>query len=98
MKKAEKTKKTPRKTGKASRGILWRVLLIIAAVMIAAVLELGKHTIHGWILAAIVICGFIIIRIKILKGSPRDRHVSARFALLLWRKACSAECAVRARL
>lgn len=80
-------KNTNRKNG---RGILWRILLIIAAIIFAAVLELGKHTILGWILTAIVILAFIIIRIWVLKGKGRlVRFLAwlaliAAFACILW--------------
>ena len=42
------------------------VFMCILAVIMAAVLELGKHTILGWILTALVIGGFIFIKKRIL--------------------------------
>lgn len=75
---------------KQPRGIFWRILLIIVSVIFVAVLELGKHTILGWILAAVVICAFIIIRIKVLKGKGRGIRflawvcLIAAFACILW--------------
>ena len=47
---------------KQSRGILWRILFFLAAVLAAAVLELGKHTIPGWILAVLLFGGYYLIR------------------------------------
>lgn len=76
--------------GKNGRGILWRILLIVAALIFAAVLELGKHTILGWILTAIVLLAFIIIRIWVLKGKGRPVRflawlaLIAAFACILW--------------
>ena len=39
---------------KQSKGILWRVLFVISALLMFAVLELGKHTVWGWILTALL--------------------------------------------
>ena len=84
--KKHSTKRGERK----NRGILWRVLLVIASLIFALVLELGKHTITGWILAAAVICVFVILRIRWL--GTKKRYVRflcwlgllACFALILW--------------
>ena len=48
-----------------SKGILWRVQLAIAVLLMAAVLELGKHTIFGWILTVAAVCGFCVVRMKL---------------------------------
>lgn len=66
---------------KKNRGILWRVLLVFAALVFAAVLELGKHTIAGWILTAAAVCAFIIIRIRVLSGRKRSVRLLAWLAL-----------------
>jgi hypothetical protein len=47
---------------KRSRGILWRILFVLAAMLAGAVLWLGKHTILGWILAALLFGGYYLIR------------------------------------
>ncbi|MBQ9210305.1 MAG: carboxylesterase family protein [Clostridia bacterium] len=36
----------------------WRILLIVVSVLVAAVLELGKHTLWGWALAAVLLLCF----------------------------------------
>ena len=64
---AEKTKKEKH----PSRGILWRVLLVLFALIMAAVLELGKHTLLGWGLAVLALAAFIWLRKKKLAGSRR---------------------------
>ena len=56
---------------KPSRGILWRILLALAALVLFAVLELGKHTILGWALAAAALIAFIILRTTVLKEKGR---------------------------
>lgn len=73
-----------------SKGILWRVLLAIAVLLMAAVLELGKHTIPGWILTIAAVCGFCILRMKVLNGKSRGIRILgwigllAAFACILW--------------
>jgi para-nitrobenzyl esterase len=56
---------------KKPRGILWRVLLIITAVLFAAVLEFGRHTILGWVLTAALVALFALLRRKALAGRKR---------------------------
>ena len=58
-----------------SRGILRKVLLVITALLMFAVLELGKHTLIGWGLAAAAIAAFVFLRVKVL----RDRGRGLRF-------------------
>ena len=75
---------------KPSRGILWRILLALAALVLFAVLELGKHTILGWALAAAALIAFIILRTTVLKEKGRGLRflawlgLFAVFALILW--------------
>ena len=75
---------------KRSKGILWRILFFLAAGLAAAVLELGKHTILGWILAAVLWGGYYLIRSRC-----RDRWKAGKklliqagmlvaFAAILW--------------
>ena len=78
-----------KKEKKASRGILWKVFFVIFALLFFAVLELGKHTILGWVLMLAVLAGFFILRQKVLKDKGRGlRFLSwlglfACFALIL---------------
>ncbi|MCR5098369.1 MAG: carboxylesterase family protein [Lachnospiraceae bacterium] len=44
------------------RGILFKVVFIIVAVAYAAVIELSKNTLVGWLLAALVLTAFFLIR------------------------------------
>ena len=73
----ERTKKEKR----PSRGILWRVLLVIFALLAAAALELGKHTLLGWGLAALAVAGFVWLRKKKLAGSRRIVRFAAWLGL-----------------
>lgn len=79
MKKAEKKQKT-------SRGILWKVLLGIAVIVFAAVLELGKHTVFGWILTAVIVIAFIVVRKKLGRSVRGFAWLGllAAFACVLW--------------
>ncbi len=43
---------------KASKGILWKVFLAIFGLIFFAVMELGKHTVLGWVLTAVLIAAF----------------------------------------
>ena len=79
-----------KKVKKPSRGILWKVLLAIAALILFTVLELGKHTLWGWALAVLAIAAFIFLRVKKLKGKGRGVRLLAWlgllavFAVILW--------------
>ena len=70
--------------------ILWRVLLVLAAIFMMIVLELGKHTVPGWILAAFAIVGFALLRSRGLVRSGRLVRLASWgalcvvFALILW--------------
>ena len=46
---------------KQSRGILWRVFLVLFGFIFFAIMELGKHTILGWLLTALLIAGFAFL-------------------------------------
>ncbi len=52
---------------KQSRGILWRVFLAVFGLVFFAVMELGKHTILGWVLTALLIAGFALLAEKLSK-------------------------------
>ena len=67
MSMAERTKKPGRAPGR----VLWKVLLVLFALIMAAVLELGKHTLPGWGLAAAVLAAFVWLRSKKLSQSRR---------------------------
>ena len=73
-----------------SRGIFGIILLVIAAFIFFAVLDLGKHTLTGWILTAALIAAYIIFRIKVLKGKRRLIRFGgwvcfiAAFVVILW--------------
>ncbi len=75
---------------RANRGILWRVVLVILSLIFACVLELGKHTLIGWLLTAALIAAFIILRIKVLGRRKTIVRLAAwsgmivTFALILW--------------
>ena len=75
---------------KQSRGILWRILFFLAAVLAAAVLELGKHTIPGWILAALLFGGYYLIRSRCWNKWKAGKKLLvqagmlAAFAAILW--------------
>ena len=53
------------------RGILWRLLLVLAVIVMLAVLELNKNTIWGWVLTAAAIAGFAFLRAKLQARSGR---------------------------
>ena len=75
---------------KRSGGILWRILFLLAAVLAAAVLELGKHTIPGWILAALLFGGYYLIRSRFRNKWKTGKWLLvqvgmlAAFAAILW--------------
>ena len=73
-----------------NRGILWCILFVMAAVIMLAVLELGKHTILGWGLTAALLAGFFLLRGKKLGQKGRLLRLGAwcgmlvLFAGILW--------------
>ena len=60
--------------GKKRGGVLWRIMLALGALLLAAVLELGKHTVIGWILAAAAVAAYAVLR----AGPLGRRGVGAR--------------------
>ena len=73
-----------------SRHRAWLVLLVLFILAAAVVLELGKHTVIGWILTAVLTAAFIFVRNRWLKQAGRGRRFLSRvvllglFALILW--------------
>lgn len=76
--------------GRQSRHSVWLVLLVLFILAAAAVLELGKHTVIGWILTAVVTAAFVFVRNRWLKQAGRGRRflswavLLGLFALILW--------------
>ena len=68
---------------KKQKGVLWRALFAIVILLMAAVLELGKHTLLGWILAAAAAVCFAFLRAKKLAGAKRIARFGAWCVLLL---------------
>lgn len=68
---------------KKSRGVLWRILFIVAALVMLAVLELGKHTIIGWALSLVAMACFYLLRSKKLFRTGRLVRLAAWCGLLL---------------
>lgn len=60
-----------KKEKRAPRGILWRILLALFGIILFTVLELGRHTLAGWIAASVLIAVYAIVRIKPLRGKGR---------------------------
>ena len=79
MLKEGKPQKQPRKP----RGILWKVLFVILAIIFFAVLELGKHTILGWVWAVLVLALFFCFRSTRLKEAKRGVRLLSWLCLLV---------------
>ena len=62
-----------------SKGILWKVFLVLFAIIFIAVLELGKHTVFGWVLTAVLIAAFAVLAQK--KLSKIEKHRKGKFFL-----------------
>ena len=58
------------------------ILLIIFALLLFAVLELGKHTLAGWILAIIALAGFIFLRARFWADKPLSYRLLSWLALI----------------
>ena len=66
---------------KQSRGKLWKVFLAVFGLIFFAVMELGKHTVLGWVLTVLLIAAFAFIAQTRLSKLEKGRK--ARF-LLAW--------------
>ena len=66
-----------------NRGILWRILFFLFALILLAVLELGKHTILGWVLAVILLVLFYILRAAKLNAKGKGIRFLSWLALLV---------------
>lgn len=71
-------KKKKRKTGK----IIWRILFFLLVLIFLAVLELGKHTIYGWVIAIVIFVLFYWFRSAKLKESGRWIRILTWICLL----------------
>ena len=60
----------------------WIVLLVVFALLFAAVLELGKHTVIGWILTAAAVAGFAVLRKTRLSEKKRGLRFLSWIALI----------------
>ncbi len=69
---------------KQTRVIMWIILLIIIALLFFATLELGKHTLPGWILGAIVTVGFFFVWTKVLSSSVWWARCIGWAGLIAW--------------
>lgn len=67
---------------KKKRNILWRIFFILLALLLIAVLELGKHTVIGWVLAAFVFAAFYYLRSNRLKESSLGKRFLSWICLL----------------
>ena len=65
------------------RGILWRVLFFLAAVIFLAVLELGKHTLLGWGLGVVLLLAFYLLRLRVMKKKGRGLRFLSWCCLLV---------------
>ncbi len=68
---------------KRSRGILWRILFFLLLLILFAVLELGKHTILGWILLVLIFAAFYVLRSTKLKEKNKGIRFLSWIALLI---------------
>ena len=64
------------------KGIFWRILFALAVLAAAAVLELGKHTVAGWILAAVLFAAYYFLRSKKWKGWKAGKKLLVQFGML----------------
>ena len=69
---------------KQKRGFMWIFLLIILSLLFYATLELGKHTLPGWILGTAAICAFVFVWIKVLNDSVWWAKYIGWGGLLAW--------------
>ncbi len=51
--------------------IFWIIFLSILTIIMVVLLELGKHTVIGWILTVAAVAAYVILRIKVLNHKKR---------------------------
>ena len=68
---------------KGKKRILWWILFILVLVIMLAVLELGKHTILGWMLTLAAAAGFVFLNRKKLRGARWLLRLGSWLAFLL---------------
>ena len=56
---------------KKEKRVVHVILLILAGLLCAALLELGKRTVAGWLVSAILFCAFILTYDRFLAGLGR---------------------------
>lgn len=61
---------------------MWRIIFVLLALILIVLLELGKHTIIGWILAAIVFAAFYSLRSNKLKDGGLGKRLLSWAGLL----------------
>lgn len=66
------------------RGFMWIFLLVILSLVFFATLELGKHTLIGWILGAVLVAAFIFVRVKGLNSANRWMRFIGWAGLAAW--------------
>ena len=64
------------------RGAGATILAALIALVTAAILELGKHPVYGWLLAAAAFCVFFLLR-RLLAGKRRLVRLLPWAALLV---------------
>ena len=64
------------------RNILWRIFFILLVLLLIVVLELGRHTVIGWVLAALVFGAFYYLRSNRLKESSLGKRFLSWICLL----------------
>ena len=75
---------------RSSHGLFWKILIVFFTAVFYAILELGKHTVLGWILTAVLIVLFIIFRCTVLNKKRTGMRflgwigLIAVFAVILW--------------
>ena len=65
-----------------SKGILWRILFGLSLLLIFAWLELGKHTVWGWVLTALAFAGWYVVRTRVWEKWNAGRKWLARGGML----------------
>ena len=63
---------------------MWVILFVLLALIFFATLELGRHTLVGWITGIILAIGFVLARVKGLNDAAPWAKIVAWLGLISW--------------
>ncbi len=76
-------KRAERESKKTERSVFGMIGLVLCILLSAAVLELGRHTLAGWILTAVLFILYALVRKRVFPSCGKGKKALIRFAALI---------------